>query len=163
MNKPILCLDFDGVIHSYTSGWKGPRTIPDDPVPGAIDFLVEALQHFRVAIYSSRSHYWFGRRAMKKWLEYHATDWFWYIPIEQQNKTFSSLPIQFEDMFDIGKLVAFDVIHKGHIFGWYLNTLIEWPSHKPPALVTLDDRAITFMGQWPDVGQLKKFKPWNKS
>ena len=36
--KTIL-LDFDGVIHSYTSGWKGAGVIPDPPVPGAIDFL----------------------------------------------------------------------------------------------------------------------------
>ena len=28
MSKPILCLDFDGVLHSYTSGWRGAR-IPD--------------------------------------------------------------------------------------------------------------------------------------
>ena len=39
--KPIICLDFDGVIHSYTSGWKGAAVIPDPPVPGALEFIVE--------------------------------------------------------------------------------------------------------------------------
>jgi hypothetical protein len=28
MGKPILCLDFDGVLHSYSSGWKGADVIP---------------------------------------------------------------------------------------------------------------------------------------
>ena len=39
MSKPILCLDFDGVIHSYASGWKGADVIPDAAVPGAMEFL----------------------------------------------------------------------------------------------------------------------------
>ena len=43
MNNPIICVDFDGVIHSYTSGWKGIDVIPDDPVPGAIEWLEEYL------------------------------------------------------------------------------------------------------------------------
>src|ERR1700743_3429981 len=54
--KPILCLDFDGVIHSYASGWKGADVIPDPPVAGAIEFIREALKHFRVAIFSSRTN-----------------------------------------------------------------------------------------------------------
>ena len=66
--KPILCLDFDGVIHSYTSGWQGARSIPDMPVLGALEFIVEALNHFQVCIYSSRSRYLGGKRAMKRWL-----------------------------------------------------------------------------------------------
>ena len=34
MDKGTIVFDFDGVIHSYTSGWKGENVIPDPPVPG---------------------------------------------------------------------------------------------------------------------------------
>ena len=64
-----LCLDFDGVVHSYDSGWKGARVIPDGTVPGALSFMLLALRHgWDVCIYSSRSGYFGGRRAMRKWL-----------------------------------------------------------------------------------------------
>jgi hypothetical protein len=39
---------------------------------------------------------------------------------------------------------------------------IEWPLEKPPAFVTIDDRAMTFTGRWPSMMELKNFKPWNK-
>ncbi|MHB1328002.1 MAG: hypothetical protein ACYC2K_07355 [Gemmatimonadales bacterium] len=39
---------------------------------------------------------------------------------------------------------------------------ILWPLHKPPAMVTIDDRALTFTGEWPDLADLKAFQPWNK-
>lgn len=81
MTHPILCLDFDGVLHSYTSGWQGARTTPDPPVPCAIDWLrslltdSEHVSHFAgrykdfdVQIFSSRSKYPFGRMAMRRWL-----------------------------------------------------------------------------------------------
>lgn len=42
MSKPILCVDFDGVIHSYASGWTKTDTVADDPVPGAIGWLYSA-------------------------------------------------------------------------------------------------------------------------
>ena len=42
--KPILCMDFDGVIHSYESGWRGATIIPDVPVEGALEFLKAAIE-----------------------------------------------------------------------------------------------------------------------
>lgn len=66
--KPTLCVDFDGVIHSYTSPWLGPEIISDPPVPGALDWLTRTVEHFNVVIYSSRSKVPEGIRAMKKWI-----------------------------------------------------------------------------------------------
>ena len=68
MGKPILCLDFDGVLHLYSSGWMGAACIPDPPVPGAMAFLVDAVEAFRVAVFSSRSSQPFGVQAMWDWL-----------------------------------------------------------------------------------------------
>ncbi len=123
MGKPILCLDFDGVIHSYSSGWKGADVIPDPPVDGAMQFIFLALDHFSVAILSSRSGHPDGIYAMQKWLRQHWLD--------------SGLPGDRAQE-------------------------IKWPMEKPAAFVTLDDRAITFEGVWPDIETLKNFKPWNK-
>lgn len=43
-----------------------------------------------------------------------------------------------------------------------VNGHLRFPSAKPPAVVTLDDRALTFTGVWPDVNELRAFVPWNK-
>jgi hypothetical protein len=125
--KPILCLDFDGVIHSYSSGWKGANNIPDPPTNGAIAFLREAVKHFTVAIFSSRSHQPGGKQAMCEWLGYHVLD---------------------QRLSDNEELA------------WASE--IQWPDNKPSAMITIDDRAITFTGEWPTIEFLKEFKPWNK-
>ncbi len=71
-NVRTLCFDFDGVLNSYTSGWKGPDVIPDPPVPG----MAEALQRlaalgWQIVIQSSRARYPGGREAIKGWLLQH--------------------------------------------------------------------------------------------
>lgn len=66
-----LVLDFDGVLHSYRSGWRGATSIPDPPVPGAIEFLHAAVKRFHVAILSSRARDPGGIDAMRRWLVKH--------------------------------------------------------------------------------------------
>lgn len=67
--KKTVCLDFDGVVHSYKSGWKGVDIIPDPIVDGAIAFMLTMLAAgWRVAIHSTRSHQPEGMRAMANWL-----------------------------------------------------------------------------------------------
>ena len=68
MPKPLLTLDFDGVIHSYTSGWTDILHIADPPVPGALQFIRDALDHFEVAIFSPRSATHGGIEAIQNWL-----------------------------------------------------------------------------------------------
>lgn len=126
MRKPILCLDFDGVVHSYTSGWEGADVVSDEPTEGAIAFMLGALNDFDVCIFSSRSNQKGGIDAMRDWLRHHAGNCWYESPCGPG----------LED--------------------------IRFPKEKPAAMIGLDDRVLTFRGEWPDVATLKAFKPWNK-
>lgn len=135
---PILCIDFDGVLHSYTSGWKGPRNIPDPPVPRAIDWLRSLLTDpdcvcsmapryldYDVQIYSSRSRDFGARRAMKKWLR-----------------------LQF-------RLHGYEPS--------CVDELIKFPAQKPPASILIDDHGYRFEGKFPTKEELDNtLMSWNK-
>lgn len=69
-----VAVDFDGVIHSYTTAWVNAWTIPDPPVDGAIEWLHAMLSRFDVVIFSTRCKSWRGRRAMRRWLWKHDTN-----------------------------------------------------------------------------------------
>lgn len=129
----IICVDFDGVIHSYKSGWKGVDVIPDEPVPGAIEWLQKhlplpdemgiegAYDGPIVQIYSSRSRSRKGIKAMKNWL-----------------------------------------IRNGLPHQYITDGLLKFPTKKPAAFLTIDDRAICFDGKFPSTKEMLDFKPWNK-
>lgn len=68
MNKQTVVLDFDGVIHSYTSGWKGIDIIPDPPVKGIKEAIDKIREKYKVVVVSARSASSIGRTAIEKYL-----------------------------------------------------------------------------------------------
>src|SRR5688572_11699371 len=132
--NPIILVDFDGVIHSYTSGWRGVDVIPDPPVAGAIEWLMEHLpipepisamgpEYIgpEVQIYSSRSRENAGLKAMQQWL-----------------------------------------VNNGLHPAYISEGILKFPTQKPAAFLTIDDRAICFEGRFPTASEMLEFKPWNK-
>ena len=63
-----VCVDFDGVIHAYTSPWTTAEEISDGPVEGSIPWLVNMTQHYIVAVFSTRCHQEGGKDAIRRWL-----------------------------------------------------------------------------------------------
>lgn len=113
--KQTVIFDFDGVIHSYTSGWKGADVISDPPVKGIREAIAEIAVNYRIVIVSTRCYQLGGIVAIQKWMDEH------------------------------------DIFYD------------EVTGEKPPAIVQIDDRALTFDGQ-PEtlLDKIKTFKPWNK-
>ena len=70
--KPNVVFDFDGVIHSYMSGWKGVAEIPDQPVPGIREAIAELRQlGYRVVVVSTRCSTAEGMGAVRRYLPHH--------------------------------------------------------------------------------------------
>lgn len=82
-----VVLDFDGVLHSYTSGWQGAAVIPDPPVEGAVEFIdmLEA-EGYEVVVASTRANTREGLKAMRKWLRSNRFDRLRNLKIAEEGK-----------------------------------------------------------------------------
>lgn len=115
MPKQTVVMDFDGVIHCYTTKWQGATFIPDPPVNGIKEAINEIRKHYRIVVVSSRCSQEGGIEAIKEYLIKH-------------------------------KIKVDDVV-----------------AEKLPAVVYIDDRALTFDGH-PEMllEKIKAFRPWNR-
>jgi histidinol phosphatase-like enzyme len=119
----IVAIDFDGVLHRYSEGWKDGQ-IYDQPVEGSREAL-QAMKDmgWKIYIFSTRSNKLYHKdhekaqdQAMKAFLEEHG--------------------------------IPYDRI---------------WNFGKPLADLYIDDRALTFRGDWKStLEEAQNFNPWNR-
>ena len=130
-NKPIICVDFDGVIHSYDKGWQDGE-IYGNVVSGFFEWYYKIRDSFEVVIYSSRSKNDDGIYAMKTWMDKQHGQW---------------------------------SVDNGGARNEIFSVNLQFANEKPPAYLTIDDRAIRFNGDWQaselTVEAMKNYKPWN--
>ncbi len=69
-----ILVDFDGVIHSYTSGWKGVTTIPDPPVEGVKEGISSLREKSDVYVLSTRGVDDEGVEAIQAYLDEHGIE-----------------------------------------------------------------------------------------
>lgn len=140
MTKPTICIDFDGVIHSYEKGWQD-GTIYGTIVPGFLEWAAQACKHFKLAVYSSRSKDAESRTSMMLWLHDEAVDQGWHSTPSNNVKVLRLLEPK------IAALVLLEFVHE-----------------KPAAWLTIDDRCVRFDGSWDSPllhpAALLNFKPW---
>jgi len=101
---------------------------------GFIEWAAEAKKFFRLMVFSSRSDSHKGIQPMKDWLKLQIISNHW----DRDGENKPRLDIDIADF--------------------------EFPIRKPAAFVTIDDRALTFRGDWSrfDPKALREtFKPWN--
>ncbi|HBE66849.1 MAG TPA: hypothetical protein DDW52_01740 [Planctomycetaceae bacterium] len=69
--RRTICLDFDGVLNSYRSGWCGIDNIPDPPIHGTDRAVQRLRKDYRVVVNSARCATPEGREAIRQWLARH--------------------------------------------------------------------------------------------
>lgn len=120
--KPVLLLDFDGVVSQN-----------DAPVEGFFEWAIDAHRHFNLMIYS-RDNRPEKIEEMELWLQTHVIAW--RHQQMERNSSIATAALEF-----------------------------TFPTEKPQAFITIEDRSLTFNGKWRDdkyrPEKLLQFIPWH--
>ncbi|MGE5680370.1 MAG: hypothetical protein ACM34K_05760 [Bacillota bacterium] len=66
MEKPQIAIDFDGVIHKYSEGYKD-GSLYDDPMPGVKEALEKLSKDYDLVIHTTRTNFDDIRKYLEKY------------------------------------------------------------------------------------------------
>lgn len=141
--KKTLCIEFDGCIcaQPYDPDHIGRAEGP--PVEGAMEFIVEALERYRVIVCSPRAVHEGGIGAMWDYLSEGMADYYaglireaWPDGLESTIRAAAASK-------------ACEAIRR-----------IDFVRVRPIAHLNIDPRAFRFVGQWPSADDIDAFKAW---
>ena len=125
--RRTIAIDFDGVVHDYTEGWRD-GVIYGYAVPGAIRSIIRLLQQgYDVVLFTTRVNPGLQDSEQQR---SRIDDWLLKMVHEEIDPPLGSLPEGFTSAPDIVSRVVVTCV-------------------KPPAIAYIDDRAIRFTN-WPD-------------
>ena len=141
--RDAIAIDFDGVLHSYVSGWKGVSVIADHPVPGAIGWLIGIAMYspYDIIIHSCRCREQEGIEAIENWI---------YDQVKTQLNHSSQYAYEegYQEMEDDLVSVCASIVCSAE--------------KSTKAFIFIDDRGWKFNGTFPSLTELDHFKPWYK-
>lgn len=134
MSHPIkLLVDFDGVIHAYTSKWTRADEILDGPVDGALDWIRKMLaEDVKIAIFTARLSN---------------------EPLNENDGPRDHLAV-------VRALTEWFIEHG---LSFVEAGMLEFVTGKPHATLYIDDRARLFRGRFPSIRDIRSHEQWNKA
>lgn len=141
-----IAIDFDGVIHKYSKGWKD-GTCYDEPVEGAFESIQYLISKgYSVFIFSTRKP-----KAIKRWMKEHAYE---------SDYVHNGMGGDPGDYCYPKYGFTVEVIPFWKKF-WNKQNVVGITRRKLPAHVYVDDRAMSFTGSWlPIVQAIQLFKTY---
>jgi hypothetical protein len=141
-----IAIDFDGVIHKYSKGWHD-GTCYDEHVEGVFEAIQRLMARgYTVFILSTRNS-----RQIKRWLRDRIMEQdFGDHPHDPQEWTYPKYGFTCE-------IIPFWVKF------WNKQSVLGITKRKLPAHAYIDDRAVTFQGNWEEtMNQLLYFKTYQQ-
>jgi hypothetical protein len=150
--KMILAIDFDGVIHDYKKGWQGGE-LYGHATCGWFEWYLHVSKRFDIVIHTSRAVDDLGCLEVVDWLNREYAAW-----REHGSKGY---PDNASEQLHDWLLARREELPRP------LPERIIWQvqATKPPAYLSIDDRAVRFDGDWSadsvSMSALYRFRTWS--